>query len=225
MKSIRSRLILIALVSVSAAASALADSGPVTAPSGPQFISNDVGLRSGPYVTTDAGVNLAEKLKGRGDLTGLSASFSPGVRWDLSTGYAFKLADALTLAAELQVGIIYNSFDRASYNAPGFSISAPIDGNFLQVPLLFNAIVNYEVLHNWVIYAGGGVGVNFVFDNISGSDVIGDESDFAWQGFGGIKYEFGRSDLGVGYKYLGFQPSGAKTLGNNDILVSYGFHF
>jgi opacity protein-like surface antigen len=198
------------------------------------------GLRSGAYMSTDAGVNLLSDFRPSGStasavasdfgLTGLKLSFSPGVRWDISAGYAFKLGDNVTLAAELETGIIYNSFDKASAKSGDSTITASVNGELLQVPLMVNGILNWQFASNWIIYAGGGVGADFSFTSTDNNasrigDTFGSETDFGWQGMGGIKYHFGFSDIGIGYKYLGFTPSGAKTLSNNDILASYALHF
>ena len=180
------------------------------------------GLSSGLYLATDAGLNLADNLT----TSSGSISLSPGLRWDFSTGYAFKLSDQLTLAPELEVGIIYNSLDNASAGGQ----SASVSGSFTQVPLLANAVLNWQFSPNWVAYAGAGAGLDYSFLSVSSAGGIGlgataSESDFAWQGMAGIRYKFGSSELGLGYKYLAVQPSGLQTVGNNAFMVSYTFHF
>jgi len=177
--------------------------------------SNSTGL----YIGTDAGLNLA------GDLTipGLtSISLSPGVRWDFTTGYAFKLADNLTLAPEVELGLIYNSFDKDTVNGVG---TAPVNGDLLQVPILGNLILNWHFSDNWVAYGGGGAGYDYFVLDETDLGVSSTESDFAWQGEAGIKYKFGSSEVGLGYKYLASQPSGLKTVANNAIMVTYTLHF
>jgi len=177
------------------------------------------GLRSGGYIATDAGVNLADDLS----ISSGSISLSPGVRWDFSTGYAIKLSDQITLAPEVELGVIYNALASAS--------AGPYSGSYLQVPVMANAILNWQMdIPNLVFYAGGGAGLDFNILNVSGVngiglDVTGGETDFAWQVMAGVKYSFGSSEVGVGYKYLAVQPSGLETEGNNTILLCYTLHF
>ena len=98
------------------------------------------------------------------------------------------------------------------------------------MPLLANAVLNWQFSPNWVAYAGAGAGLDYSFLSVSSAGGIGlgataSESDFAWQGMAGIRYKFGSSELGLGYKYLAVQPSGLQTVGNNAFMVSYTFHF
>lgn len=180
------------------------------------------GLRSGVYFATDAGVNLADDLT----VSRNSVSLSPGVRWDVSMGYAIKLADQLTLAPELEVGIIYNALDSASAGRK----SASVSGSYIQVPVMANAVLNWQFCPSWVLYAGAGAGYDYSYLDVTGVngrgiDASGGESDFAWQGMAGIKYAFGSSEVGLGYKYLAVQPSGLDTIGNNTFTLSYTLHF
>ena len=180
------------------------------------------GLRSGLYLATDAGLNLADDLA----VSGGSVSLSPGVRWDFSMGYAIKLADNLTLAPEVECGIIYNALDNASAGHR----SASASGSFWQVPLMANVVLNWQFYPHWVLYGGGGAGLDYntlSVDSVNGYGIYmtGSESDFAWQGMAGIKYVFGSSELGVGWKYLAVQPSGLQTVGNNAFMLSYTVHF
>jgi opacity protein-like surface antigen len=155
----------------------------------------------GPFIGGDAGVNLIT-------LSGVSGShkpsIDPGLRTDLEAGYAFPLSDQFTLAPELEVGFLYNSYT---------------GGDLYQVPVLGNLIVSYKVDSDWTLYAGGGAGSEYA-DASTGNS----KDDFAWQVEGGVKYKLGSGDLGLGYKYLDFAPSGAK-FGNSAILLSYTFHF
>lgn len=180
------------------------------------------GLKSGLYLSTDAGLNLADNLT----MSEGSISLSPGLRWDVSMGYAFKLSDRFSLDPEMEVGILYNSLDTASAGGQGASVS----GSLTQVPVLANAVLNWQFNPHWVAYAGGGAGYDYSSLNVSsvggiGIGATGSESDFAWQGMAGIRYMFGSSELGLGYKYLAVKLSGLQTVGNNAIMVSYTFHF
>lgn len=214
--------IVLALGSISLALSATSLLAADTGYSG--MAGSSTGLQSGLYMATDLGLNLAD------DLTVSSVgsvSLSPGVRWDLSTGYAFKLADQLTLAPEVEVGVIYNPLDKAT--AAG-GPSASISGSYVQVPVMGNGIVNWQFSPHWVAYAGGGAGYDYMsldVTSVGGASFSGtsNESDFAWQGLAGIRYAFGSSEVGLGYKYLAVKPSGMETIGNSTILLSFTVHF
>ncbi len=186
-------------------------------------------LRSGVYLGTEVGLNLADDLTGSGHTflgpTTASVSFSPGVRWDLSLGYAIKLADQLTLGPEVEVGILYNPLDSVSGRAAGVSVSKSISGYLIQVPVMGNAVLRWQFSPGWVLYGGGGAGYDYCVLGVNNDDHIGHEGDFAWQAMVGLKYAFGPSEVGLGYKYLAVQPSGAKTVGNNSIMLSYTVHF
>jgi opacity protein-like surface antigen len=178
----------------------------------------------GLYFNTDAGVNFMNNLVAPGVL---SISLDTGLRWDVSMGYAFKIADRLTLGPEMETGILYNSLNQAT--PPGGS-SSPVSGEYLQVPILANLVANWHFNSHWVAYAGAGAGYNLStmsVTSVSGIDtsVFASEADFAWQGIAGIRYKFGSSALGLGYKYLAFTPNGLNTVGNSSILASYTLSF
>lgn len=173
----------------------------------PSLLAQDAssGLKTGLYLTPDAGVNLLSASSSG------APSFDPGLRLDLSTGYAIKLADQVTLAPELEVGYLYNTWSKQGAS-----------GHVSQVPVLGNIILNYQFTPNWTIYGGGGAGCDYA--DASGGNL--NETDFAWQGEAGIRYAFGSSEIGVGYKYLGFETSHGNTrIDNNAIMASYTFHF
>jgi opacity protein-like surface antigen len=168
----------------------------------------------------DLGVNLASDLTVPGEA---SISLSPGVRWDVSAGYAFKLDDQLTFGPELEIGLMVNSLDKASDGGGGSSI----DGYFSQVPMMANGVFHWQVSSNWVAFAGAGIGYNYSYLDITsdGGDSTGSETDFAWQGMAGLRYNFGSIEFGLGYKYLGFTPTGMDTVNDNAILLTYRVRF
>ena len=175
---------------------------------------------TGIYLNTDAGVNLTTDLTvpGRG-----SISTDPGLRWDISMGYACKLTDAFTLSGELETGILYNSLDKATSGGG----SASVNGELYQVPVMANLIFDWHVNSDWSVYAGAGAGLDYSTIHTSvGSDVLGSESDFGWQAVAGVRYKLGESsEVGLGDKYLAVKPSGMETIGNNSIFASYTLHF
>jgi len=156
----------------------------------------------GLYLSTDAGVNLANLSVGSA-----SVSLDTGYRIDLAAGYGIKLSDQFTLAPELEVGFLGNSI-------VGF--------DFYQVPVLGKGILSYKINDAFSVYAGGGAGYESLITSWYG--LLGDTENVAWQVEGGLKYKFGRSELGLGYKYLDFKPAGFE-LSNNSILLSYTLHF
>jgi len=167
-------------------------------------------------MAADAGVNLADNLTVVGQGT---ISLDAGVQCDLATGYAFKLSDEVTLAPELQVGVMYNALDHASAQGQTASVS----GSFIQVPVMANAVVNWQFGPPFVLYAGAGAGLDSSF--ISNTAGNGSETDFAWQIMAGTRYVIGASEISLGYTYLAVKPSGLQTVGNNSIMLSYTFHF
>jgi opacity protein-like surface antigen len=179
---------------------------------------------SGFYISTDAGLNLASRLKvpggsyPGGSFSGPIIHLDPGFRCDLSAGYAFKLSDEFTLSPELQAGFIYNHFSDHS-------------ANYTQVPMMANAVLSWQFRPSWSVFAGGGVGCDY--SSLSVSSISGYSFgpgvhaayDFACQAMAGIQYRFGSSEVGLGYKYLAVQPFGWDTVGNNTIFLAYTFHF
>ncbi len=161
----------------------------------------------GFYVGSDVGVNIINDVKSNDNGT---TSFEPGIRWDLTTGYAFKLAENITLAPEAEVGVMFNSFKTGN-------------NDLVQVPLLVNLVLNWHMDANWVVYAGGGGGANYY--QVSG-DSSSDETVGAWQVMGGIRYKLNKSmDLGLGCKYFSFTPKHAEAAGEESINLSLAFHF
>lgn len=177
----------------------------------------------GFYVGGDVGVNFADKLVSDFLIQG-SVSLNPGVRGDIFAGYAFPLSDHLTLAPELEVGAIYNSFGDGTVNGENTSGG----GDVVQVPVLANVILNWHF--NSRLSAYGGVGLGMEYFDVSTSDnstssLSGSEGDVAWQAEIGVKYRLGPGDLGLGYKYLGYSPLFYDTMANHTIEASYTIHF
>jgi hypothetical protein len=176
---------------------------------------------SGFYLGTDAGLNLTSDL----NAPTVSISLRPGVRGDAYMGRAWKLADELSVAAELDAGILYNTLDKA--NSGGQSIAA--GGSLTDVPLLAHGVLRWHFHPHWIAYAGAGAGATFssLHINAGGSNygLAGTEADFAWQTMTGIRYRFGSNEIGLGYEYFSFKRSGLQMVGNHTILASYTFCF
>ena len=196
-------------------------SGSATAP----IVGNGT---SGFYLGMDLGLNVASDLtENIPDVGSGSISQYPGLRLDISAGYAFKLSDQFTLAPEVEVGVMVNALNEASVPGAG---TASVQGYFTQVPLMVNGVLNWQFDPNWDAYVGAGVGRDYMSLDITSvagesTSITGSESDAAWQFMLGIQYKYGSSELGLGYKYLAVQPSGMSTVGNSAILLCYVVHF
>lgn len=175
---------------------------------------------SGWYMGTDLGANIMSKLTVPG--TG-SVTADTGLRWDGDFGYAIKVSDHLSIAPELEIGLLYNGLNKATpYGGP----SHAIDAEYYQVPVLANLVLNWHFNPHWVAYAGAGGGADVSSLSSTGTPFVASETDAAWQVLGGIRYKFGGAcDAGVGYKYLAVQPTGLKTIGNSAITASFTYHF
>ncbi len=189
-----------------AAAGLCAGAAPLHAADG----DDGMGKTHGLYFETDAGMNFMNSL---GAKTVFPTS-STGYRLDLSMGYAFKITDHLSLAPEVETGILWNS-----------GTASGSDADLLQVPVLVNAVASWHFNEHWVAYAGGGGGLDAIEVANFNSDLVGSELDGAWQMKGGVKYKFGSSAIGLGVKYLSVSPSGIKPIRNTGIFASYTLTF
>ena len=178
---------------------------------------------NGFYLGADVGPNFANNLVPN-FITSGSISLNTGVRGDVFLGYAFGLGDHLSLAPELEVGAIYNSFGNGTVDGEATSGG----GDLVQVPILANVIVNWHFTSRLSVYGGVGVGAEY-FDVSTSEDstagAAGTEGDVAWQAQLGVKCKLGPGDLGLGYKYLGCTPFFYNTMANHTILASYTIHF
>jgi len=180
-------------------------------------------------VTTDIGLNLADKLQlsGGAFFGSPTVSFNPGFRWDLTLGCAVKIVNHLTIQPEFEFGVIYNALDTIAADG----VSVPAGGDLFQVPLMANVLINWEFCRNWFVYGGAGAGYDYVIWNTTSIDGVdidpihSEETDAAWQGMAGVRYRFDSCALSLGWKYLAFKPKGLKTVGNSDLIVSFGFGY
>jgi opacity protein-like surface antigen len=178
---------------------------------------------NGFYVGADGGLNLANDLT----VSSGSLSLNPGVRGDGSAGYRFGLGGDFSLGLQAEVGIMYNTLDKAN---PQGSSSVSANGSYTQVPILGDALFKWNFHPHWFAYAGAGAGcdVQSLSINSAGGVTVNSsssETDFAWQIMGGAGYQLGPSEISLGYKYLAVKPSGLQTVGNNMIFASYTFTF
>ncbi|HSY42983.1 MAG TPA: outer membrane beta-barrel protein [Candidatus Acidoferrum sp.] len=184
---------------------------------------------NGFYVSADAGVAVPD-----GDLTADllgnstvgSTSLNAGARVDLLMGYAFGLSDKFSLGPELEVGYVYNSFDKGSSNGR----SASGGGDVNQVPVLANVVLNYHITPRLSTYVGAGPGIEYLNVNVSNgsplSIMASKEGSLAFDAKIGIQYQLGPGDLGLSYQYLGVAPVLTyANFGEHCITASYTLHF
>ncbi len=179
---------------------------------------------SGFYVGADAGINFESDLTYTGSGIPYQLSVQTGVRADATVGYAIKLTDHLTIGPEVEGGVIYNTINQLSSGIGNFSGT----GSITQIPVMGNAVLKWHFCRHWIAYGGAGAGYDYntlEFNSAPYFNEKNNESDFAWQVMGGVKYKLGRNELGVGYTYFAYTPSGFKSVGNNTIFVSYTFDF
>jgi len=157
----------------------------------------------GPFVKAEVGPAITEDVTITEFLSlpqGNKIEFDPGFRFAFGGGY--ELTDFLAIGGE--TGISYNYID----NIQG--ASSERDSSIGNVPLLGNIILKFPNKSRLMPYAGAGAGVSFVWFDAhtiqAGPDLVdGADSDtvFAWQVFGGLKYEINPTmSVGIGYKYL-----------------------
>lgn len=215
--------------------SSLLAGGGTKVPSGPSAPTvthaSAGGVKSGPYYGLEGGVNLADPLKLSQPLPGSTSSqisLQTGFRVSGRFGYAYMITDKASLGLELEVGFIYNSLKTATnVSNTGTVTSGTASGDYLQVPIMVNAIFNWEFAPKWVVFAGGGAGYDALFLSSSARrNVIGTDGQFAWQIIGGLTYRLSSNwDLSAAYKYLSVQPEGLKTQANHGILVDFIYRF
>ena len=173
----------------------------------------------GPYVKAEAGPTFTEDVtitEFFGLPQGSKIEFDPGFRFAFGGGYAFS--DFIALGGE--TGFSYNAIDDIE------GASSENDSSIGNVPLMANITLKFPNKSRLVPFAGAGAGVSFVWFDANtiqvpaggggggaGGGVVppatitldGSESDtvFAWQVFGGLKYEINpQMSLGLSYKYL-----------------------
>lgn len=229
----KKHIITLAIVSAGlAAVSAPAFAGGGhAAPSAPATKGAGSGLQSGAYYGLEGGVNIADPLKLSRPLTGSTSSqisLETGFRISVKFGYAYMIADKASLGLELEAGVIYNSLKTATnVSSTGTVTSRASSGDYVQVPIMVNAVFNWEFAPKWVLFAGGGAGYDALFlSSTARRNVIGTDGQFAWQGIGGLRYCASSNwNISVGYKYLSVQPDGLKTQANHGILAEFAFRF
>jgi len=130
--------------------------------------------------------------------TGNTVELNPGFHFGIGIGQELTRY----LKVEIESGFNYNSLDAIS----GATASS---GNFYRVPLLANVVLQAPNRTGLTPMVGAGIGGQWLHldaQNISlGGTTVNDDSDtwaFTYQGFAGVRYEFGdRFSLGLFYRY------------------------
>jgi opacity protein-like surface antigen len=149
----------------------------------------------GLSIIGDSTVTEFVGLIDEGELT-----FDPGFATSIGVGYEFNRF----LAVEFETGFLINDIDELG----GMSYSG--DAVLYQTPVMGNVIIQFRNETGLVPFGGAGVGGSlqvFTADDLLTPAVYLDGSDtdfvFAWQVFGGLKYEFNENmGAGITYRYL-----------------------
>lgn len=131
--------------------------------------------------------------------SGSEVDFDPGIRLGFRTGYG--LTD--WFAAEAEIGLMANTID-------SITGATEADATLSNLPLLFNARIQFPQFDRLMPYFGGGLGFSVaVLDaddiTISGGSLDGTMSDvvFAYQAFAGLRYKLNENmGLSVEYRYF-----------------------
>ena len=169
---------------------------------------------AGPFVKAEAGPTIMEDVtitEFFGVPQGSKIELDPGFRFAFGGGYAFS--DFIAIGGE--TGFSFNEIDDIE------GASSEGDSSIGNVPLMANLTFKFPNKSRLVPFAGAGAGLSFVWFDANtiqvppggggGAGVAptltldGSESDtvFAWQVFGGLKYELNdQMSFGLAYKYL-----------------------
>jgi opacity protein-like surface antigen len=154
-----------------------------------------------PYIRADLGPAITEDpdtdfFPAVGSAT---LDLDPGIRFGVAGGAMFGEFFGL----ELETGWIINEIDSIT----GFD---EVDGHVSQVPFLVNAMFQFKNPTGLTPFLGAGAGGSATGINLDDADAGGFEVDgsagdvvFAWQAFGGLKYELNdHLSVGIIYKYF-----------------------
>jgi len=162
------------------------------------------GQGSGFYVKGDVGGNFTQDT----DLREFFGPVAPGSRVTFDPGFRAGVAGGYQatgwLAGEAELGFMENTINSIT------SATRLHDVIFANLPLLFNAKLQYQNRSSLTPYAGAGVGFSEAFFDadrvmignisLSGHDI---DTVFAYQAFAGLRYALNdRMGLSVEYRYF-----------------------
>jgi opacity protein-like surface antigen len=153
-----------------------------------------------PYFTFCGGVSFNDitniKQLAGAPVSGVSASWEPGTRFDFALGARYL--DSVDL--ELETGLLWNSMER--FNG---AVVGPGHIDLYQTPILMNIVYRPDRPGKLKPYLGLGAGgvVANLDANVAGVK-DGNSMNFAYQLLAGARYPVNeRTEVGVGYKLLG----------------------
>lgn len=158
----------------------------------------------GFYIKGDLGGNITEDIELKeffGPVTpGSKVKLDPGFRAGVAGGY--QVFD--WFAAEAELGLFENTINSIT------DATRIHDARFANLPLLFNAKLQYPNRTGLTPYLGAGLGFSeaiFDVDNITigGTTLSGSDNTtvFAYQAFAGLRYRLNdRMGLSVAYRYF-----------------------
>lgn len=133
-----------------------------------------------------------------------------GVNLDFDTGFSVLGALGYSFgngfAVELESG--YTEVDSAEASFRG--LTADVEGEFRQVPVLANVVYHIDVTDSIGLYIGGGAGLiwsDTEVDSVGGfnlpGDVSSDQWNFAAQAKAGVSFRVSEAaSLNIGYRFL-----------------------
>ncbi len=150
------------------------------------------------YLNIDPGVAWMQDVSFRDDSGSGNLKFNPGPKLDVAGGYQFTES----LAVEVQAGVLFLFSNNTRFN--GFE---EVHEDFLQFPIMAN--LSYQIPHWSSFRPFVGVGIGGVYtalydDEGIGLNTVGDDFNFGYQGFAGVRYQINQQlALGLEYKFMG----------------------
>jgi hypothetical protein len=193
--------------------------------------SQDLGF----YITSDFGPSFMPDFQS--SRFGFPGSFSarPGVRFGAAPGFNFLATGKLTLGAEFETGVIYNYLNSVTATTPpmgfGAGATAPMRGDYYQVPLLGNLVLKFHPDSFVIPYIGVGGGGDYSdviihTPGLFGSSTWDDQINPAVQAMAGIRFRLNAmSDVGFGYKFLAAFPNSSSYIGTHAAVATFTVRF
>lgn len=189
MKIVRNSLL--ALASLTLAASSFAGTTPPPVPPAPE-----PAPAGGFYFSLNGGALWLDDASA----FGVDLDFDTGFSILGAVGYSFGNG----LAVELESGYLGVDGGEASFHGHGFDV----DGEFRQVPIFANAVYTVDLTDRLGLYIGGGVGIVWSEAEIESAGgynfdyTTSDEWNFAAQAKAGLTFKVtDAASLNVGYRY------------------------
>jgi outer membrane protein W len=149
------------------------------------------------YLNIEAGASILQDTKFK-DLTGATpgkatASFDPGVRFDVALGYRFTER----WSAEIESGVNWNNLDTLG--------GVEADLALYQIPVFLNGKYEFKTSSKFVPYLGLGLGplIHKLDQDVGIQTESAVAVTFGAQAMAGVRYQLDeRTSLGLGYKFM-----------------------